>query len=591
MEFRPVTVLRLAALLLLVSLAGGCGQRGEPRRARSSAPADSPEADASTVQSTGDSVPPTGTETVPSQPSQDQTAVATPAGEAVPEEPRQRAGALYAANCAGCHGEKGDGVSIASRFLFPKPRDFRAGRFRLISTANGIPTLSDLENVLLRGMPGSSMPPWPHLSEEDRRLLAGQVMEFRREGIRDKERAAAKDAGDEPDAEEIESTVLAMTTPEDPIEVPELEPVSDESIQRGRNLFLTIGCAACHGQEGRGDGQQKMVDEEGLPTRPRDLTRGLFKGNPQPRSIYRLFLAGMLGTPMPALRKNTPRELFDLTHFVLSLSDEKTRAGAVLNRERISVHRVPALPDSPDAAAWNDVEPVQLRTAPVWWRDDFPNSLAVRAVHDGQSIAFLLNWADAVPDQITGKTESFRDAAAIELFSGPAEPFLGMGSTAAPVDAWLWSAGRDVPHDLEDVNPNVIVDQYPFSESLVGTAEFHRPGTRTAEQNPLSLSALAVGNPNVPDSSARYGSALVAAGPGTLTFRPAINQSVETQGRWIDGRWSVVLKRALSAETPAQGLSLKPGQRVSAAFAVWDGAHRDRGPQKVITIWQDLVLE
>jgi len=29
----------------------------------------------------------------------------------------------------------------------------------------------------------------------------------------------------------------------------------------------------------------------------------------------------------------------------------------------------------------------------------------------------------------------------------------------------------------------------------------------------------------------------------------------------------------------------------SAAFAVWDGAHRDRGPQKVITIWQDLVLE
>jgi mono/diheme cytochrome c family protein len=533
-------------------------------------------------------VPPTDTETVVSP---DQSTAAASAGGASPDDPRPRAAALYAANCAGCHGDRGDGVSIASRFLFPKPRDFRAGRFRLISTANGVPTLSDLENVLVRGMPGSSMPPWPHLSEEDRRLLAGQVLEFRREGIRDKERAAAKDAGDEADPEEIESTVLAMTTPEDPIEAPELEPASDESIQRGRNLFLTIGCAACHGQEGRGDGQQKMIDEEGLPTRPRDLTRGLFKGNPQPRSIYRLFLAGMPGTPMPALRRNTPRELSDLAHFVLSLSDEKTRAGAVLNRERISVHRVPALPDSPDAAPWNDVEPAHLRTAPVWWRDEFPNSIAVRALHDGESIALLLNWADAVPDQITGKTESFRDAAAVELFSGPIEPFLGMGSPAAPIDAWLWSAGRDVPHDLEDVNPNVIVDQYPFSEPLVETAEFHRPGTRTARQNPLSLSALSVGNQNVPGSSARYGGALVAAGPGTVTFRPAINQSVETAGQWKAGRWSVVLKRALATGTPAQGLPLKAGQRVSAAFAVWDGAHRDRGPQKVITIWQDLVLE
>ena len=71
---------------------------------------------------------------------------------------------LYAQHCAACHGQNGDGQGVAAAYLFPKPRDFRAGRFRLVSTTNGIPTLEDIEAVLQRGMPGSSMPPWAHLS-------------------------------------------------------------------------------------------------------------------------------------------------------------------------------------------------------------------------------------------------------------------------------------------------------------------------------------------------------------------------------------------------------------------------------------------
>lgn len=562
---------RFVGALLLVALVGGCDSRKESPRAVSQ-----PQ--------------------VPSQPAGKESQAPenvskTTADASSPEEQRKHASNLYALHCAGCHGEKGNGVSVASRFLFPKPRDFRAGRFRLISTANGIPTLRDLENVLVRGMPGSSMPPWPQLSEGDRRLLAEQVLEFRREGIRDKERAVAKEDGDEVDVEEMEKLVVSLTTPGEPIEVPDLGQPTEEVIARGRHLFLTVGCAACHGREGRGDGQQKMIDEEGLPTRPRDLTKGLFKGSSQPQSIYRLYLAGMPGTPMPALRKNTPQELSDLTHFVLSLSDEKTRATTLLNRERIVVRRVPTAPDAPDAVTWQDIAPVPLRTVPLWWREEFPTAVDVRAAHDGKSIAFQLSWSDASADQHTGQTESFRDAVAVELFRGSAEPFLGMGSVAAPIDVWLWSAGRNVPQDLEDVNPNVVVDQYPFAELLVDTAEYRRDGTRTEKQGPISLPALASGNQNVPGNAARFGGALETAGPGTVTFRPAVNQSVETQGVWKDGRWSVVLKRSLVASEPQQGLTLKTGQRTSAAFALWDGARRDRAAQKVITIWQDLVIE
>lgn len=75
---------------------------------------------------------------------------------------------LFAVHCAGCHGVKGDGKGLASAFLFPKPRDFRAGKFRLVSSDNGVPSDADLDSVIRRGMPGSSMPPWPNLTEAKR---------------------------------------------------------------------------------------------------------------------------------------------------------------------------------------------------------------------------------------------------------------------------------------------------------------------------------------------------------------------------------------------------------------------------------------
>jgi mono/diheme cytochrome c family protein len=72
---------------------------------------------------------------------------------------------LYALHCAACHGQRGDGLGLAAAFVFPKPRGFRAEKFHLVSTSNKFPARDDLHAVLLRGMPGSSMPPWVHLSQ------------------------------------------------------------------------------------------------------------------------------------------------------------------------------------------------------------------------------------------------------------------------------------------------------------------------------------------------------------------------------------------------------------------------------------------
>jgi DMSO reductase family type II enzyme heme b subunit len=138
----------------------------------------------------------------------------------------------------------------------------------------------------------------------------------------------------------------------------------------------------------------------------------------------------------------------------------------------------------------------------------------------------------------------------------------------------------------------VVVDVYPFTEKSVSTAEFARPGTKTADQAEVALPAKAVGN-QVTRAAAHPtgGSSLTAAGPGSTTFRFAKSQLVSASGRWSQGHWTVLMRRSLNVASPDDGLALVPGQRASLAVAVWEGSHRDRNGQKQVTIWQDLVLE
>src|SRR5688572_20243647 len=72
---------------------------------------------------------------------------------------------LYVKQCAACHGAQGLGDGPAAYLLYPKPRDFSQGTFRLTSTKSGLPTDDDLLQTLKRGMPGSAMPSWGWLPE------------------------------------------------------------------------------------------------------------------------------------------------------------------------------------------------------------------------------------------------------------------------------------------------------------------------------------------------------------------------------------------------------------------------------------------
>ncbi|MCC6491418.1 MAG: c-type cytochrome [Pirellulales bacterium] len=563
------------------------------------APSDEP-LPAAVETAASDEPSPAAVETAAPEPPASSPPAASPAAvEPAPVAAADRGRQLYARHCAACHGDMGDGRGIAATFLFPKPRNLQAGNFRLVSTDNNVPTREDLHAILIRGMPGSTMPPWAHLPQEDRDALVDEILRIRSEGersayvrtLKEDEELSDEEIASPEVQEEIEQHVADFTTPGSPTETPDLGEPSPEGLARGKQAYQKHGCISCHGAEGRGDGVEAMVDIEQMPTSPRDFTLGIFKGNPDPESLYRRIAFGMPGTPMPGSSAMTPEERVDLVHFIRSLSTEEQRAAAVLNRERLSAARVDQLADLQSDSAWSASEPIRLRTAPLWWRTTPDPELQVQAIHDGKEIAVRLSWRDGSQNDQPLRSEAFKDAVAVQVYGGADEPFLGMGDLQSPVDVWFWDADRDgPPATVEDVNPRMVVDIYPFHESTVASAESDREGARTAAQPDVSLPARASGNQIVPPGDGAGGSSLQVGGPGTVTFRMPQSQIVQAHGAWQDGRWTVVMRRPLAPPSPDDGVALQAGKRASVSFAVWDGDKRDRDGQKLITVWQDLTL-
>lgn len=227
--------------------------------------------------------------------------------------------ALFAQNCAQCHGPRGDGNGVAN--ILPRARNFGEGKFRLATTANGVPTDDDLLAVLRNGIPGSAMPSFKDLGEPALHALVGQVRRLTRVGVLDRLRRLSEQEGD------VNWTELCLTTekltgPGTPLTVPREFPApSADSLARGRKIFMS-GCASCHGQDGRGDGPQvkDLKNADGTPNRPRDLTLGQFKGGSEPERIYARIVLGMPGSPMPASTNLPPGDVLDLVNFVRSLA-------------------------------------------------------------------------------------------------------------------------------------------------------------------------------------------------------------------------------------------------------------------------------
>ena len=263
-------------------------------------------------------------------------------GDLGPERPANSAttaGDLYAQHCSGCHGAEGDGHGPASRHLFPRPRALRTGRCLLVSTRNGVPTLADLEKVLADGMPGTAMPAFKSLTDNQRGLLAQEVLRLRREGARERLLRASRDEGEEIDEAEVRRAVEVSTIPGQRVPVPRNWPVLPQAAARGRKSYVALACNQCHGDDGTGAGGTPMFDDQGEPARARDLVHEPFKGGHEPQSIYLRLAVGMPGTPHPAAPNLPEQQLIDLVEYVRSLARQPQRVLMDFERRALADRR------------------------------------------------------------------------------------------------------------------------------------------------------------------------------------------------------------------------------------------------------------
>ena len=231
----------------------------------------------------------------------------------------ERGFGLFQQHCSQCHGTYGRGNGSATKRWYTGnyPRNFWYGKFKNRSTKYGVvPTDRDLFRTLTRGLYGSSMPPFRHLSEQDRWSLVTFV----------KSLANFYDDYDETVVNRFDTKAGKMQTA--PIEVGDEPPVTLETVKRGRILFIEQGCVKCHqGKKSkpvglsRGEGGfTNWGDEMNRPVEhSRNLTTRVFRSGAAPGDLFRIISGGPTIGPMPSYQNLSQHDLWALVHYVQSV--------------------------------------------------------------------------------------------------------------------------------------------------------------------------------------------------------------------------------------------------------------------------------
>ncbi|MFQ5417215.1 MAG: ethylbenzene dehydrogenase-related protein [Myxococcota bacterium] len=200
----------------------------------------------------------------------------------------------------------------------------------------------------------------------------------------------------------------------------------------------------------------------------------------------------------------------------------------------------------PDSGGWAraDVATLKLEGTPLGlqptgliraaWADRKIGAVdraRVAAVHDGRRLAFRLEWSDPSEDRVLGDNDSFPDAAAVVLPAREKAPLVTMGAPGLAVNAWYWRA--DDAHAR-----NVVAEGLGSSRSVDATP-------------------------------------------------------VQARGVWREGRWRVVIARALRVDTALPLAQLDPGEATGFGVAVWDGGSAERAGIKAYSgpRWLELRLD
>jgi mono/diheme cytochrome c family protein len=478
---------------------------------------------------------------------------------------------LYLKNCAQCHGETGDGEGYAAQRLRPRPRNFTTGKFKIRTTPSGaLPTHQDLVNVIRRGMPYTSMPAWPALSDQEVSDLAYFTKTFF------------------PDFSNAE------TIPQ-PVELPSAPNATPESAELGKKLYEETGCVKCHGSLGRGDGPSAstLMDDWGYPIRAANLAQSwTFRGGSSREDIFRSISTGLNGTPMPAfLDALTPEQRWAITDFIVSLSGT---SGPGYSNLVVATHVLDPIDVAKGAASF---ESAPVARFPIIGQIMEPGrafhppttSVMVQAVYDADSIAVLVRWHDMSPETTGRNGPSLPVPPGEEDEPRAAGAAAGGGASTGNVFGDQEVAAQAPPAAAADpfAEPAAAPSGQPseFSDavsiqipSVVPTGAIKPYFIFGDTQNSVDLWFFDLARPDP----------LQFTGKGSGAIAPNDTGDVTGVATYDQGQWSVIFKRPLRAPS---GAAFTPGAFMPVAFSVWDGFSRERGNRRGLTSWYSIYVE
>jgi mono/diheme cytochrome c family protein len=470
---------------------------------------------------------------------------------------------LYARYCAQCHGDKGDGEGYATPHLYPRPRNFTTGKFKVRTTPNGaLPTHEDLVNIIRRGMPYTSMPAWPALSDQQVSELAYYIKTFSPDFA---------DAGKVPQ----------------PVELPRAPGASAETVALGKKLYEETGCSRCHGTLGRGDGPSAptLKDDYGHPIRAADLSQSwTFRGGSSREDIFRTMSTGLNGTPMPAFVDGlTPEQRWAITDFIVSLSgtDGPGYTNLVVARpvrDPIDVSKGAASFAAAPVARFPIIGQIM---EPGRAFSPQATSVTVQAIYDAESIALLVRWNDRTAEKTGQNGPALPVPPEEEVVSAPAaagpsaaDPF-GDAEVAPGAQAAAQDPFAEAPAAPASEFSDAVAIQIPSDVPIDARKPYFIFGDAQSSVD-LWFFDLAKGEP------VRF------TGKGSADVTPNDAGGVTGVASYDQGEWSVIFKRP---RRPEAGAAVTPGAFTPIAFSVWDGFSRERGNRRGLSVWYSLYLE
>ncbi|TLY30699.1 MAG: c-type cytochrome [Nitrospirae bacterium] len=492
---------------------------------------------------------------------------------------------VYFTKCVWCHGVDGAGDGPSADRLWPRPRNFNQGTFKIRHTASGelplfdyrkpTPGQNDLFETVTHGLPGSAMPSWEGILTEEQRL---QVLSFvTTQLVKDRRY----------DDKETETLTMLQLDSIKPI------PPSKESIEKGAQLVVDKKCIECHGINGRGDGNAfNLKDDWGFPIQPASWHKCWnFRGSRQDaynvKNIFRTFSTGVNGTPMPSFADNTTvEERWHIANFVQSLCERDTNGeplpiDPLTDKPKVNfvIRSGPVegdIPDDPQHELWQKRERrIVLFGGQITHKPrNFVNRIDdvwVRSIYNNKTIAFMFQWEDRSKSVAEKKLPFQPTEVNLDTYGIKEQP----PKTGEPDSIAANQNKYTVYNDAFAFQFPVKWQELPPPEKprfLWGDEKYHVDITKWSADGSLKAFTGSGWDQDFED-------------------RDDFTEKMKLlKAEWKDGLWTLMIQRPIKGDYD-EDTYFEMGKYIPTVFFAWDGHNGDIGRKMAVSAFYYTILE